>query len=190
MSENNSISAGNADRSVRLLIGLLIGARWALCFMLVAVPLAAARAPFFPLRIGGGEDEDAMNVHLGAAFDESMSQAAINAHAVAAVIAVVFGIYATGQMLGVMRNVRRGDSFVRDNGERLRRIGYAGIVAQLSVYAVWIAALVIGAAGLAALEGLRIELNIAPWIGILMAFALATVFRDGADLKEEQDLTV
>lgn len=191
MSEQKPISAANKDRSLGFLIGLLIGTRWALYFLLVTVPLTAAGVSFLPLRVGGdGAADDGFEIHLGAAFEDGMSQDAIYVQAIVAVITLAFGVYAIGQMLGVLRNVRAGNSFVRDNGDRLRRIGYAGIATQLCVYAVWIGAVIVEAAGLAVLEGMRMEINFAPWIGILMTFALATVFRDGAALKEEQDLTV
>ena len=182
MSEQKPISAANKDRSLGFLIGLLIGTRWALYFLLVTVPLTAAGVD--------GAADDGFEIHLGAAFEDGMSQDAIYVQAIVAVITLAFGVYAIGQMLGVLRNVRAGNSFVRDNGDRLRRIGYAGIATQLCVYAVWIGAVIVEAAGLAVLEGMRMEINFAPWIGILMTFALATVFRDGAALKEEQDLTV
>ncbi len=174
-----------------LLIRLLLGTRWVLVFLIVVVPITALGAPLFPIRIGGdGPDDDALNIHVGAVFDEGMNEPAVFVQTIVAVIVFAFAIYAIGQMLGVLRNVRAGNSFVRDNGTRLRRIGFGGIAAQLSIYAVWIAALVIEAAGAVRFDGLTIELNFAPWIGVLMAFALAAVFRDGAELKEEQDLTV
>lgn len=174
-----------------LLIRLLVWTRWVLVLLLVVVPVTALGAPLFPIRIGGdGPEDDALNIHVGAVFDDGMNQAAVYAQTIVAVIIFVFAIYAIGQMLGVLRNVRAGNSFVRDNGTRLRRIGFAGIAAQLSIYAVWAGAVILEAAGGVRFDGLMIEINFAPWIGVLMAFALAAVFRDGAELKEEQDLTV
>ncbi|MEO1136224.1 MAG: DUF2975 domain-containing protein [Pseudomonadota bacterium] len=189
----HKIGSGKKDQAVPILIKLLVFSQWALVFLLVAIPLTALGAPFFPLRIGGDpNDPDAQwpTGYIGAVFDEDMTQAALYAEALVLVIFVVMGIYVIRQMLGVLRNVLTGNPFVRDNGVRLRRMGYAGVIAQFSVYGIWILVGLIALAGWADFEGISVILSPAPWVAILLAFALATVFRDGAELKEEQDLTV
>lgn len=181
------------DRSLKILVKLLVFMQWTMVFLLVTVPLTVLRAPFFPLRFGSDpNDADAAwpTFYVGAVFDEDITQAALVADGAVIIIYLALGLYVIRQMLGVLRNVKNGDSFARDNGLRLRRMGYAGAVAQLSVYGVWLLAAIVALAGWAEVDGMSVVLTPAPWVVILLAFALATVFRDGAALKEEQDLTV
>lgn len=181
------------NRTVSILIGILTWTQWILGFLLFTVPLTVFNAPFFPLSFGADPaDPDAKgaSISFGVAFDQGLTTAALYAEAIIALIYLALGVYAIGQTLGLLRNVQNGQPFVRDNGYRLRRIGYAGAIAQLSVYGVWLFVGIFSVAGLASFKGISMEFGPTPWIGVLMAFALATVFRDGADLKEEQDLVV
>ncbi len=181
------------DGAVAVLTKVLRITRIAMVFVLVTVIGTAARVPFFPLRFGGDPaDPEARwpTVFIGAAVDPDMTAAAIYTQSAVDIIMIAAGVFIITEMLQVLRNVAAGNAFVRENGQRLRRMGYAGVIAQLSVYAVWIAAEAIAVAGIADVEGLIIEISPAPWIVILCAFALSTVFNDAATLKEEQDLTV
>lgn len=181
------------DRSLAILVKLLVFSKWTMVFLLVIVPLTILGAPFLPLQFGGDpNDPEAAwpTFYVGAVFDEEATQAALYADGAVLMIYFVLGLYVIRQMLGVLENVKNGDSFARDNGLRLRQMGRAGVIAQLSVYGVWILAGLIALAGLAEVEGMTVVISPAPWVAILLAFALAIVFRDGADLKEEQDLTV
>ncbi len=184
---------GAGDRSVAVLIKVLRYTRIALVFVLFTVLGTAARLPFFPLRFGGDPaDPEARwpTVHIGAAVDPDMTAAAIYTQSAVEVILIAAGFFIISEMLQLLRNVAGGHAFIRENGARLRRMGYAGVVAQLSIYAVWIVSRTVDAAGVAAVDGLTVEISPAPWIIILCAFALSTVFNDAAALKEEQDLTV
>lgn len=192
VSQRETVRRAGGD-SVMLLTKVLRFSRVALIFIAVTVIGTAARLPFFPLRLGGDPTDDAARwptIFIGSAVDPEMTQAAIYTQSAVGVIVVAAGLFVISEMLQVLRNVDSGQAFVRENGMRLRRMGYAGVVAQLSIYAVWIVAEVVDIAGVAEIEGLRFEISPAPWIIILCAFALATVFNDAAALKEEQDLTV
>ncbi len=179
------------DRAIKILISLLVWTRWVLALLLIPVFLSVLMPDVLPLHIGGGPDNpDGATVHIGMMVSDDMSRAAVAAEALNSVIYTVFGLYFISQLLGVLRNVRADNAFARDNGDRLRRIGYAGAAAQLCVYGVWIVFKLADALNMVAVKGMVIELSPAPWIGVLSAFALATVFREGTELKEEQDLTV
>lgn len=182
----------SGDRAVNILISFLVGTRWVLAVLIVPVALSIF-TDALPLHFGADPldpEADGVTVHLGVMVEENMTRAAVIAEAIKTVIYYGFAFYFIAQLLGILRNVRAGAPFARDNGARLRRIGYAGAAAQLSVYGVWVVFRLIDAFGAANVEGMVIELNPAPWIGVLSAFALATVFREGTQLKEEQDLTV
>jgi hypothetical protein len=107
----------------------------------------------------------------------------------------VFGvvIWVLGQFRAVFRTLRQGHPFVADNASRIRRIGYAVILAE------------IGRAALAyvgmhytmthfSVQGLQFEarptLNIVGIMCGLIILVIAEVFREGTRLDEEQSLTV
>lgn len=181
------------DGAVALLTKVLRYTRVALIFILITVVGTAARLPFFPLRVGGDPaDPEARwpTIYFGTAVDPDMTTAAIYTQSAVDIIMIAAGLFVISEMLQVLGNVARRHAFVRENGARLRRMGYAGVVAQLSIYVVWIVSEVVDVAGVAEVEGLMVEISPAPWVIILCAFALSTVFNDAAALKEEQDLTV
>lgn len=180
--------------SVRILTRLLEFTRWVLALVAATVIGRMLRLPFFPLLIGGDPaDPDAKwpAIFIGSALSPDITPAALYAQSAIDLIMLAMGFYVITQMLGILRNVAADHAFVRENGERLRRIGWAGVIAQLSVYAVWAGAGLIALSGVAKVDGMEeIAISPAPWIIILCAFALSTVFRDAATLKEEQELTV
>ncbi|MEO1252369.1 MAG: DUF2975 domain-containing protein [Pseudomonadota bacterium] len=182
-----------ADRSVSILITLLRVTRWVTAFVIVSIPLTLLNAPFFPLQFGADpadEDAEGRTVYIGRIADESVAEGAMYAQGLIDVMLAAATLYAITQMLGLMRNVAAGHSFVRENGKRLRRIGYTALITQLAIYVVWFFSLTLEGFGAASMEGLIVELTPFPWIVILSVFALATVFNDATTLKEEQDLTV
>lgn len=192
ISKRDMVQRAGSD-SVMLLTKVLRVSRVALVFIAVTVVGTAARLPFFPLQLGGDPTDETARwptIYIGAAVDPDITLAALYTQSAVSIVLIVAGLFIISEMLQVLRNVAGGHAFVRENGTRLRRMGYAGVVAQLSVYAVWIVAEVVDIAGVAEVEGIVFEISPAPWVIILCAFALATVFNDAAALKEEQDLTV
>jgi|GEM_PF-3296100 len=182
-----------SDKSVLLLIKLLRFTRYALIFIFVTVIGIAARLPIFPLRLGGDPaDPEARwpTIFLGTAIDPEITLGALYAQSAVNVILIIAGLFVITDMLKLLNNVARQRAFVRENGKLLRRMGYAGIIAQISVYVVWFTAQATDIAGIVEVDGLVMSINPAPWIIILCAFALSTVFNDATALKEEQDLTV
>ncbi len=185
--------SGESARAVSVLIRLLVITRYAIVFIFITVLGTALQAPFFPLRIGADPaDADARwpTAYIGSAVDPEMTNAALYTQSATETVLLIGGFFIITQMLSVLRNVSAGHPFVRENGERLRRMGYAGVIVQLSIYVIWAIAQAVDLSGAAAVDGIIMEISPAPWIVILCAFALSTVFNDAATLKEEQELTV
>lgn len=87
----------------------------------------------------------------------------------------------------VFATLIEGRPFRPQNAERLRAIGLALIVLQLAGYALpMLLAGVIAAPG----HGERSDVNLSGWFSILVVFVLAEVFREGARLQAEAELTV
>lgn len=91
------------------------------------------------------------------------------------------------RLLAIVESVRVGDPFVAANADRLQRIGWALLALQLLD-------LVLGAI---ALYFSRINVDFVTWtpsftgwIGVVMIFVLARVFRLGAAMRDDLAMTV
>ena len=91
------------------------------------------------------------------------------------------------RLLAILDTVRAGDPFVVANADRLQRIGWALLVIQLLD-------LGLGAIVLA-LDRLGVDHatwvpGFTGWIGVIMVFVLARVFRVGAAMRDDLAMTV
>ena len=115
-------------------------------------------------------------------------------------IGLLGGAVAIGGSLVIIQRLRRlfasfttGDPFSRDNATHLRVIWIAMLVMELSRYA--IAGTVMGLVTLLGQPGsteinVQSPVNFLTWAAIMILIVLAEVFREGARLREEQDLTI
>jgi hypothetical protein len=108
--------------------------------------------------------------------------------------AAVFGLtlYLIG-ILVIVNRLRRifqtltaGDPFHPDNVLRLRVIGLILAGLELGRYVFW-GAVALLAPGVSKAEG---GLNLTTWFSVLVIFVLAEVFREGARLRREAELTI
>ena len=182
-----------SDSIFSVLSTLLVVSKWTLLFIIATGALAALNAPFFPLTFGADPaDPDAKwpTFFIGLAFEEDMTRAAYVLEIFVAIMLSGVGLYVIHHLSRILQNVRNGYAFARENGLRLRKAGYAAAYGQLAVYGIWFIALILRVSGRVDFEGVSMAFTPAPWLGILGAFALSTIFLEGADIKEEQDLTV
>lgn len=101
-------------------------------------------------------------------------------------------LYLTGILVIVARlrqifaTLMTGDPFHPDNVSRLRIIGLALGSLELIRYAVWMfsAWLVLGQ------KKVEPNLSLTAWFSVLVVFVLAEVFREGARLRREAELTI
>jgi hypothetical protein len=101
------------------------------------------------------------------------------------------GLYMTGVLL-IVGSLRRifvtltaGDPFHPDNINRLRLIGLILAGLELGRYAVW----GIGA-WLPWVKEVKPSFSLTAWFSVLVVFVLAEVFREGARLRREAELTI
>jgi hypothetical protein len=98
---------------------------------------------------------------------------------------VAFGVmlFIVNRLLEILKTLRFGSPFVRENAVRFRQVGYALLLGEGAKIAFSI---------LAAIFDVDVELNmeLTTWIAMIAVFVLAEVFLEGAKMKEEQDLTV
>lgn len=103
--------------------------------------------------------------------------------ALAGLVLLGAALYIVNRLLEILRTLRFGSPFVRENADRFRKVGYALLFVEA-------AKLTLGIFGFAFDADLDLGLDPTNWIGIIAVFVLAEVFREGARMKEEQDLTV
>jgi hypothetical protein len=89
---------------------------------------------------------------------------------------------------------RSGDPFRRENAQHLRVIWITMIVIELARYVLTATivglALAFGASQGVALRQVELTVDFTTWGSILILIVFAEVFREGARLKEEQELTI
>jgi len=108
--------------------------------------------------------------------------------------AAVFGLTVyLGGILVIVERLRRifqtltaGDPFHPDNLRRLRVIGLILAGLEVGRYVFW-GGLALMAPGLNKSDG---GLNLTTWFSVLVIFVLAEVFREGARLRREAELTI
>jgi hypothetical protein len=105
---------------------------------------------------------------------------------VAASLYIAGVFYIVGRLRRIFATLTAGDPFQPDNVRRLRTIGGMLAVLELGRYPValltaWLAP---GA------SGGRFTFNPTAWFAVLVVFVLAEVFREGARLRREAELTI
>lgn len=113
---------------------------------------------------------------------------------------LIAGVTIGGSLVIVSRlrrlfdSFRSGDPFRRENAQHLRVIWITMIVIELARYVISAAivalALAFGASQGVAVREVEVTVDFTTWGSILILIVFAEVFREGARLKEEQELTI
>ena len=105
----------------------------------------------------------------------------------------VYGALYTGALIAILSRLRKvfatltaGDPFQPDNIPRLRLIGFVLAGMELARYALNTMLLAIAPDLSWEIDGF----NITVWFSVLVVFVLAEVFREGARLRREAELTI
>ncbi len=98
---------------------------------------------------------------------------------------ISFGValYVVERLLELLKTLRFGSPFVKENATRFRNVGWALLLGEFSKIVIWILAEIFDA-------DVEADLDFTLFVSIAAVFVLSEVFREGARMKEEQDLTV
>ena len=98
---------------------------------------------------------------------------------------ITFGVtlYVVERLLEILKTLRFGSPFVKENADRFRKLGWALLIGEGSKILIGVLAAIFDADVDTGLEGITL-------IAVVAVFVLSEVFREGARMKEEQDLTV
>ncbi len=92
-------------------------------------------------------------------------------------------LYVVERLLELLRTLRFGSPFVKENAVRFRRVGWALLFGESSKIVIGVLAIIYDA-------DVDAGIDLITLISIAAVFVLAEVFHEGARMKEEQDLTV
>lgn len=98
---------------------------------------------------------------------------------------ITFGValYVIERLLELLKTLRFGSPFVKENADRFRNLGWALLIGEGAEIVIGVLAAIFDADVEAGLDGITL-------LSVAAVFVLSEVFREGARMKEEQDLTV
>lgn len=92
-------------------------------------------------------------------------------------------LFVVNRLLEILKTLRESTPFVKENADRFRAVGYALLIGEGAKFAFGFFSMIFRA-------DIDINSSFISWLAIIAVFVLAEVFREGARMKEEQDLTV
>lgn len=177
-------------------IGLVIA--WVLLWVAAAALVAMAVA--YALHISGAVNFGALfgpNSHIR--IDDSLVVAPVSALSWPVVLPVflIFAVVVSGGLMIVWRLRRLFDSFcsgqpfAKENATHLRAIWMTMVAIEVARYLLLgLTVALLTAFGGGANAALNINISLSTWASIAILIVLAEVFREGARLKAEQELTI
>lgn len=174
-----ALGPGSVSSFLKIILDVVFVALWVGVGAVALMTLTALLLSFNPdligsitMNVGGVELVKKWPVVIGGLF-----AAALYLMGILVIVARLRQIFAT---------LMAGDPFHPDNVLRLRVIGVALAGLELVRYAVW-------AAGVWLIPGqnkVEPNLSLTAWFSVLVVFVLAEVFREGARLRREAELTI
>ena len=189
-----ALGKGSIAEIVR--VGLVIA--WGLLWVAAAALVAMAVA--YGLHIGGVVDFGALfgpNSHIR--IDDNLVVAPVSALSWPVVLPVflIFAVVVSGGLMIVWRLRRLFDSFcsgqpfAKENATHLRAIWMTMVAIEVARYLLLgLTVALLTAFGSGANAALNINISLSTWASIAILIVLAEVFREGARLKAEQELTI
>ncbi|MDQ0839081.1 DUF2975 domain-containing protein [Sphingomonas faeni] len=169
------------DRGLGLATGLLRVATWANWLLagifVVAIGVSFAFGDAFSARL--------LTKYPGS--DAGGIVAVMRGMAMLGILAAVAMHRILAELSAIVLTVRLGDPFVVANADRLRRVGWALLILQLLDLAV---GLVVYALDKMGVDHATWTPAFTGWIAVAMIFVLARVFRVGAGMRDDLDMTV
>lgn len=168
---------GKGSLSSILAVGLHV-TRFILWIMFIGLSIAMVLTPFVTLLVGVAERVSDINIDADITADAG--DYIEFAHHFVTVAVMLFVV---NRLLEILKTLRFGSPFVKENADRFRGVGYALLIGEGAKFAFGFMSLLVDTDA---------EINSSPitWLSIIAVFVLAEVFREGARMKEEQDLTV
>ena len=168
---------GSLSSFLKIILDVVFAALWVGVAAVGLMVLAALVFTFNPALLD--------NVSLGAG-EIASRWPVITAGLVAAILYIGGVLVIVGGLRRIFVTLTAGDPFHPDNVGRLRLIGAMLAGLELGRYAAW----GVGAWILPGVNKAQPNLSLTAWFSVLVVFVLAEVFREGARLRREAELTI
>jgi hypothetical protein len=180
-----AMGPGSVSSFLKVILDVVFAALWTSLAILGVVTVAALLVRFNPdlvigLRAGADGAPNADITKLlanGANILRSLASAVLY---LAAILVIV------GSLRRIFMTLTAGDPFHPDNVARLRLIGLMLAALELGRYAFWALSVWV----FPGLDRVEPSLSLTAWFSVLVVFVLAEVFREGARLRREAELTI
>ncbi|MDZ4373438.1 MAG: DUF2975 domain-containing protein [Phenylobacterium sp.] len=173
-----ALGPGSVSSFLKIILDVVFAALWIGVAVLALITLAALLLSFNPDLLGAVrlENEVAELSKRGPVLTAGLAAAALYLGGILVIV---------GSLRRIFTTLTAGDPFHPDNVARLRLIGLMLAGLELGRYAVW----AVGAF-LPGLERSQPNVGLTAWFSVLVVFVLAEVFREGARLRREAELTI
>ncbi|MBU1378275.1 MAG: DUF2975 domain-containing protein [Alphaproteobacteria bacterium] len=183
-----ALGPGSVSSFLKIILDVVFAALWIGVAALSLFTLAALLLSFNPdllanLKLGNDPASAARDSALGELASKGSS---ITSGLLAAALYLGGILVIVGSLRRIFTTLTAGDPFHPDNVARLRLIGLMLAGLELGRYAFWaVSAWLLPGVG-------RIEptMSLTAWFSVLVVFVLAEVFREGARLRREAELTI
>lgn len=138
-------------------------------------------------RVQGGGFEASFDM------DSSLAWQVVAPALLSSLVAISGALIIVRRLLKLFESFRSGEPFRKENATHLRVIWITMVVIELSRYAILaLTGVLVTAFGEPPGAEMTFKLNVdlMPWASILVLIVLSEVFREGARLREEQELTI
>lgn len=174
-----ALGPGSVSSFLKIILDVAFAALWIGAAVVGLLALAALLFSF--------NSETLPNVTLSAEAAEMTERGPVLAGGLLAAALYLGGVLViVGRLRRIFVTLTVGDPFHPHNVKRLRLIGLMLAGLELGRYLVW----GIGAWMLPGVDRVEGDLSFTPWFSVLVVFVLAEVFREGARLRREAELTI
>jgi hypothetical protein len=172
-----ALGPGSVSSFLKIILDVVYAALWIGVIAVSLLVVAALLFSFNPDLLDDASLASGQLARLGPAMTGGLFAAGLYMGGILVIVGLLRRIFTT---------LTAGDPFHPDNVRRLRWIGAILAILELGRYAVW----AIGAWLLTGAGKSQPSLNLNTWFSVLVVFVLAEVFREGARLRREAELTI
>jgi hypothetical protein len=183
-----ALGPGSVSSFLKIILDVVFAALWIGVAVFALITLAAVLLSFNPdllprIRLPGEDGQTVRNT----AINELVKNGPSVTSGLFALVLYLCGILViVAALRRIFTTLTAGDPFHPDNVARLRLIGLMLAGLELGRYAFWM----VSAWMLPGVNHVEPSLNITAWFSVLVVFVLAEVFREGARLRREAELTI
>ncbi|WP_293906220.1 DUF2975 domain-containing protein [Phenylobacterium sp.] len=182
-----ALGPGSVSSFLKIILDVVFAALWIGVAVFALITLAALLLSVNPdllpnIRLSG-DDGHYRNTAIGELTKNGPS---ITSGLLAAGLYLAGVLVIVAALRRIFTTLTAGDPFHPDNVARLRLIGLMLAGLELGRYAFWM----ISAWLLPGINHVEPSLSLTAWFSVLVVFVLAEVFREGARLRREAELTI